>query len=450
MSDIYGTSGNDTRQGSIGSDNIFGYEQGADPNLETGNDVLSGGDGRDNIYGGGGNDTLNGGDLNDTLFGQNGDDHLYGDRGDDYLDGGEGNDTFWIGGNSTGIDTFLGGSGTDTVRLFSDLTRSEIVLDVAAGVEVLDLGNFALLGSAGSDLYDFSGVTSIINRSGAIELGNGNDIFTGHAGVDVVDGGNSNDTLQGGGGNDQLYGGTGRDLLDGGEGDDIFWIGDIDMDTFVGGAGTDAVRLMNDTSRQFLTIDITAGVEQFDANGFKLSGSIGDDIFDLSGIQQLTMSKVGIRLLDGEDSYIGHAGTDSVDGGASDDVIATGGGNDRLGGGTGADQLTGGEGRDSFVFSALPQNRLDIDLIIDFSAADDRILFDNRAFKAIGRDGKLASDAFAANASGKAQDREDRIIYDTDTGRLFYDANGSGKGKSMLIADLEAGLTLNANDFLVI
>jgi Ca2+-binding RTX toxin-like protein len=222
------------------------------------------------------------------------------------------------------------------------------------------------------------------------------------------------------------------------------------MDTFVGGAGADTVRLMNNTSRQFLTIDIASGVEQLDTNGFKLSGSLGDDVFDLSGIQQLTISRAGIRLLDGEDGYIGHAGADTVDGGAGNDVIAAGGGNDRLGGGAGADQLTGGEGRDSFVFSALPQNRLDIDLIVDFSATDDRILFDSRAFKALGRDGRLEKDAFVANASGKAQDREDRIIYETDTGRLFYDANGSGRGKSVLIAELEEGLALNANDFLVI
>ena len=53
MSDIYGTGGNDTLQGSIGNDNIYGYEQGADPDLESGHDILYGGNGRDTIYGGG-------------------------------------------------------------------------------------------------------------------------------------------------------------------------------------------------------------------------------------------------------------------------------------------------------------------------------------------------------------------------------------------------------------
>ncbi len=35
---------------------------------------------------------------------------------------------------------------------------------------------------------------------------------------------------------------------------------------------------------------------------------------------------------------------------------------------------------------------------------------------------------FAANASGTAQDSSDRIIYETDTGKLFYDSNGSTAG----------------------
>jgi hypothetical protein len=47
-------------------------------------------------------------------------------------------------------------------------------------------------------------------------------------------------------------------------------------------------------------------------------------------------------------------------------------------------------------------------------------------------------------------DREDRLVYETDTGKLFYDANGSGKGKSVLVAQLDAGLELGAGDFFVV
>lgn len=36
----------------------------------------------------------------------------------------------------------------------------------------------------------------------------------------------------------------GQDLLDGGAGNDIFWIGDVGTDTFLGGSGTDTIRLL--------------------------------------------------------------------------------------------------------------------------------------------------------------------------------------------------------------
>lgn len=449
MADYYGTSGNDTITGSIGSDTIYGYAQGTDPELESGDDVLSGGNGRDTIYGGGGNDTLYGGNLNDSLFGGSGDDHLYGDGDNDYLDGGEGDDTFWIGGNSTGIDTFVGGNGADTVMLFADLVRSELILDAGAGIEVLDLAGFSLAGNTGSNRFDLSGVTSVVNAPGVIELENGNDVFIGHAGKDVVDGGNSNDTLYGGGGNDELYGGSGNDLLDGGEGNDIFWIGDLNTDTFVGGAGTDTVRLFADTGRQYLTLDAESSVERLDTAGHRLSGSLAGDVFDFTGLTKLTIGKTGIDLRDGTDTYLGHSGTDIVYGGAHADTLLGNGGKDRLDGGGGADTLTGGQGADSFVFSTRPLKG-EHDTIVDFGLGADRMLFDNAVFDRIGRDGKLAADAFIANAAGKAKDSEDRIVYETDTGNLFYDADGKGKLKPVLVAELEAGLDLTAGDFLVI
>ncbi|URK85907.1 hypothetical protein LP421_01155 (plasmid) [Rhizobium sp. RCAM05350] len=68
MANIFGTKGNDFRQGGISSDYIYGYAEGTNPALETGSDDLRGGDGRDRIYGGGGNDQLRGEDGNDYLY----------------------------------------------------------------------------------------------------------------------------------------------------------------------------------------------------------------------------------------------------------------------------------------------------------------------------------------------------------------------------------------------
>jgi Ca2+-binding RTX toxin-like protein len=56
-----------------------------------------------------------------------------------------------------------------------------------------------------------------------------------------------------------------------------------------------------------------------------------------------------------------------------------------------------------------------------------------------------------SSASGTAHDSSDRIIYDTTTGWLTYDSNGNASGGTQVhFATLEANLTLQAADFLVV
>ena len=43
-----------------------------------------------------------------------------------------------------------------------------------------------------------------------------------------------------------------------------------------------------------------------------------------------------------------------------------------------------------------------------------------------------------------------RIIYETDTGKLFFDANGSAAGGKTQFATLDPGLALTNADFVVI
>ena len=45
----------------------------------------------------------------------------------------------------------------------------------------------------------------------------------------------------------------------------------------------------------------------------------------------------------------------------------------------------------------------------------------------VGGDGALALGAFHRSAAGVAHDADDRIIYDTDSGVLSYDADGAGE-----------------------
>ncbi|EBW1603785.1 calcium-binding protein, partial [Salmonella enterica subsp. enterica serovar Kottbus] len=58
--------------------------------------------------------------------------------------------------------------------------------------------------------------------------------------------------------------------------------------------------------------------------------------------------------------------------------------------------------------------------------------------------------AFWASTTGLAHDASDRIIYETDTGRLYYDANGSAAGGRMMIATLTGAPTITHADFFIV
>ena len=45
-----------------------------------------------------------------------------------------------------------------------------------------------------------------------------------------------------------------------------------------------------------------------------------------------------------------------------------------------------------------------------------------------------------------AQDAADRVIYDRASGNLWYDADGSGRGAKVLVAELRDGTALGAGD----
>ena len=67
---------------------------------------------------------------------------------------------------------------------------------------------------------------------------------------------------------------------------------------------------------------------------------------------------------------------------------------------------------------------------------DDSIELENAVFTKLGVVGALAAANFKANTTGRATDGNDYVVYETDTGRLFYDADGSAAGVSVMIATL--------------
>lgn len=153
-----------------------------------------------------------------------------------------------------------------------------------------------------------------------------------------------------------------------------------------------------------------------------------------------------LRGLGGADSLSGGAGSDLLIGGGSSDHILGGTGNDRLSGGTGRDVMTGGTGADSFIFDSRLSSA-NADTINDYSVVSDTIRLENSVFTKL-KVGKLAPSAFWTGS--KAHDPSDRIVYDSSKGELYYDADGTGSSKQVLIASLAANLAMTSKEFLVV
>ncbi|WP_409526945.1 hypothetical protein [Rhizobium sp. G21] len=147
----------------------------------------------------------------------------------------------------------------------------------------------------------------------------------------------------------------------------------------------------------------------------------------------------------------GSAGNDYLAGGAGNDSINGGSGADMISGGKGNDILIGGAGDDRFFFYNTPG--ITKDTIKDFDNAHETIWLDDAEFTALHANDttpvKLNKDLFSANTLGAARDADDRIIYETDTGKLYYDEDGFGNNKAVQFATIDSGLRINAGDFFV-
>ncbi|WP_293122013.1 calcium-binding protein [Microcoleus sp. bin38.metabat.b11b12b14.051] len=235
----------------------------------------------------------------------------------------------------------------------------------------------------------------------------GNDVISGRGGDDLIISGGGNDSIGGGAGNDDIFAGTGNDVVDGGSGDDRIF----------GGKGSDV-------------IDGNAG------NDF-LSGDNGDDrIFGGAG-NDTALGGKGNDLVsggDGNDSLYGGRDNDTVDGGAGDDFIS---------GDRGADVLTGGAGSDTFYFaSPAGVDGNGLDTITDFNPAEDKIRLKASAFPGLGSSFDATDFIVVSgfNANSATANTANKVVYDPQSGLLFY----NGAGGVQTIAQLQTGLNLAA------
>ena len=341
-----------------------------------------------------GQDTILDGAAISTLLGGDNADTLTGNAGNDLLIGGANNDILSGG---AGNDILRGGTGNDDTM--DGGAGTEDLLDFSDGTAAV---TFTLLQNAAS--------TSIANGTGG--LGN-NDSYRNIEGVigtglgDTITGSASNDILRGGGGNDTLNGVGGIDLID-----------------FTDGTSGINVTLVQGTGGSFNLVAAGLGTDTYS----NFEGMIGTAFAD---------------------TLTGSSSNDELRGGNGNDTIGGLGGNDRIVGGDGADVLTGGLGNDSFVFGSALNS---FDTITDFNAnAADTIELDDAVFTQLIA-GALNGANFASNSGGNAVDGNDYVLFDTATGRLYYDADGNGAGAKVLFAQIELGGltgTLDATDFII-
>jgi Ca2+-binding RTX toxin-like protein len=145
----------------------------------------------------------------------------------------------------------------------------------------------------------------------------------------------------------------------------------------------------------------------------------------------------------GADSLVGGSGAQNLSGRAGNDTVEGGAGNDWLWG--------GGSEVDTFVFREAGSSNADD--VGDFTGGVDRIALDNATMAALGADGAFAGGDgrfFAAAGASAGHDGDDRVIYNTSTGQLYYDDDGSGAHAAQLIATLHGAPTLAAGEISVI
>jgi uncharacterized delta-60 repeat protein len=442
----------------------------------TGGDNVNGGAGNDVLAGFSGNDTLNGDVGNDTLDGGDGDDILVGGAGADNLQGGTGADTFRVAGTDLSGDVIDGGTGDDTLQLTGNASLGSALS--LANIETLNMGGFALNVQTTSALNlstlsllnggAINGDATANNITGTtggdnINGGAGNDVLAGFTGNDTLNGGVGNDTVDGGDGNDIILGGAGTDALLGGAGADTFRVSGTDLtgDAIDGGADADTLQFTgNVTLASALSL---SSVETLDMGGFALTVQTTAAI-DLSGLSLLNGG--GITGDGTANQITGTQGNDNINGGGGSDVVRGGLGNDTLFGGAGADTIVGGLGNDllfggsgnagdgaadTFVFNSPLDAATNVDTITGFEAtARDKIALDPTLFAAVALNGMAGLDGgeFRASAGGNAADVDDFILFDSLTGSLYYDPDGSGAAAKALFAAL-TGVTgiLDSTDF---
>jgi Ca2+-binding RTX toxin-like protein len=485
---LHGGNGDDLLNGGGGDDFLWG---------DADDDQLSGGSGTDLLDGGSGDDALNGGSGVDTatyvvagagvsvslavttaqdtggagidtltsmenLTGSQFADTLTGNASANFLSGGGGNDVLKGGG---GNDTLDGGAGGGDAADYSDKPSAVVVTLNGTTNAAVTVG-----GVAEDTIKNFENVIG----------GSAGDALTGDSLANVLTGNNGNDTLNGG---------TNADTMQGGSGDDTYVVDNAaDKAIETDGNGTDLVQssVSFSLANQFVENLTLTGSTNINATGNSLNNVITGNSSNntLDGGSQGNDSLNGGAGADhmeggnGSDTYVvdnagdtvveaNVSGTDlvrssvsfSIAGQFVENLTLTGSGSvnatgnsldNSIAGNSGNNTMSGAQGADTFWFTTALNAATNLDHITDFASVD-TIDLENAVFTSLTTTGTLSANAFASGAGlTSAQDADDRIVYNTTTGALFYDADGVGGVAAVQFAILDNHSALTNADIVVV
>lgn len=304
------------------------------------------------------------------------------------------------------------------------------------------------IGVAGqwNDLSGSNLLWSIIEWDGLIGTASA-DKLLGTSGDDIIDGNAGNDSIKSGEGNDIIYAGDGNDKINAGNGDNYIFAetGKIDSDD-----GDD--RIDAGTGNDFIASGTGNDVVKAGDGNNRVYGGSGDDVIT-TGSGNDIINIDGYYLEDG----VASSGSDTIKSGAGDDIIWLG---------DGFDKVWGGKGSDTFVFNVLPtstQTSTTVEpngtvktaylshKINDFDAGKDNdsvdfLFFDTSVFTSL-VDFKESNFIKGKGLSGASKNEtgvDDYLIYDTSSGRLYYDADGNESNSSAVLVAVVKG---HVNDF---
>ena len=352
--------------------------------------------------------------------------------------------------------------------------------------------------SGASNLTGADGFSYELNGDGTFGSGSGSeaDVTVTVAGVD-----GPGDVLLGTPGADALNGGVGGDTMLGGDGDDRYTVddpGDAVTEAFTTSGGFDSVQsaaitlnlaasgfsgqaieavtlrgagdlnAIGNILRNVLTGNDGSNVLNGQAGADRMRGLDGNDTYVVddpgdvvdeglagSGGLDRILSSVSIDLLDatrviGEIERVELTGSADIDvvGNALDNGLVGNAGDNRIAGGAGSDVLTGGLGEDAFYFGENPGNSF-VNRITDFSRTDDIIELDDDAFTGFRGGPGLTSEKFLVLGT-RAQDGNDVVLYDANTGAVYFDRDGAGGFAPQLFLVVEGAPPLDHTDFLVV